>query len=330
MAEDAFVACAIEASSIGIVEQRLAGTRIEVAVFTNFTQDHLDFHGDMQAYWEAKRQLFDWPGLKAAVINVDDPHGARLVGALAGKGPALWTVSAQAEARLQALALTYTTQGLQFVLAENEARVPVRTGLIGDYNVNNLLGVIGALRALGVPLEQAAEAAARVTPVPGRMQRVPSQPFAPEIVVDYAHTPDALEKAISALRPLAKSRGGALWCIFGCGGDRDPGKRPLMAAIAARLADRVVVTSDNPRGEAPAAIINQVVAGFLVAVDGERLAAEPDRRLAIMRGVALAAPADVILIAGKGHEDYQEIEGVRLAFSDVQVAEAALAARGRA
>ena len=330
MADTGHAACAIEASSIGIVEHRLDACAIEVALFTNFTQDHLDYHGDMEAYRAAKRRLFDWPGLKAAVINVDDPWGPSLVAELAGKGLALWTVSASDEARLSAQDIHWDGAGLAFTVVEGEQRVDLRTQLIGDYNVSNLLVVLGGLRALGVPLAEAAQAAERVTPVPGRMQRVPGQPDAPEVVVDYAHTPDALDKALNALAPLARACGGQLWCVFGCGGDRDPGKRPLMGAIAERIADRVVVTSDNPRSEEPRAIIDQIVAGLSEGAGTIKLTVEPDRRLALLESLAAAGDADVVLVAGKGHEDYQEIQGVRHAFSDVAVAAAALKARARA
>jgi UDP-N-acetylmuramoyl-L-alanyl-D-glutamate--2,6-diaminopimelate ligase len=329
MADEGFAACAIEASSIGIVEQRLAGTAVEVALFTNFTRDHLDYHGDMDSYWVAKRQLFAWPGLRAAVINVGDPQGAKLVADLAGKGLDLWTVSASGEARLRAADLSYRDGGLAFDVIEGSERADVASRLIGDYNVSNLLGVIGGLRALGVPLAEAARAAQRVTPVPGRMQRVGDGQGRPEVVVDYAHTPDALEKALAALRPLAQAREGRLWCVFGCGGNRDATKRPLMGEIAARLADSVVVTSDNPRGEPPHAIIEQIVAGIPARPAAHRVESQVDRRLAIAQTVAVAAHEDVILVAGKGHEDYQEIDGVKHPFSDVAEAAQALARRVR-
>ena len=330
MADTGFAACAIEASSIGIVEHRLDATAIEVALFTNFTQDHLDYHGDMQAYRAAKRRLFSWPGLKAAVINVDDATGAELVAELAGTGPALWTVSVGGEGRLSAQRVRWEDGGLVFSVVEGERSVEARTALIGDYNVNNLLVVIGGLRALGVPLAEAVPAAARVTPVPGRMQRVHVPEGGPEVVVDYAHTPDALEKALAALAPLAQARGGQLWCVFGCGGDRDPGKRALMGAIAERQADRVVVTSDNPRSEDPQAIVDQIVAGLSDGAGTIKLTVEVDRRLAILESLAAAGPNDVVLIAGKGHEDYQEIHGVRHPFSDAGVAAGALHARASA
>jgi UDP-N-acetylmuramyl-tripeptide synthetase len=323
-ADQGFGACAIEASSIGIVEHRLAGTQIAVAQFTNFTRDHLDYHGSMEAYWDAKARLFAWPGLKAAVVNVDDAKGAELAASLRGGTLDLWTTSRRGEARLRAADLRYVDDGLAFTLVEGETRHDVRTPLIGDYNAENLLVVIGGLRALGVPAADAAAAFAKLTPVPGRMQRVPAA-AGPQVVVDYAHTPDALEQAIGALRPLATQRGGQLWAVFGCGGNRDAGKRPRMAALAQRLADQVVLTSDNPRMEPPAFILLQMVAGFTVSQHDVKVI--EDRRKAIAHAVRSAGANDVILIAGKGHEDYQEIKGVKHPFSDVAEAAAALAER---
>jgi UDP-N-acetylmuramyl-tripeptide synthetase len=321
--DDGFAACAIEASSIGIIEQRLAGTRITVALFTNFTQDHLDFHGSMAAYWEAKSALFDWPGLRAAVVNLDDPKGEEIVGRL--RGPEAWTYSLQRPARLRAQAIAYRDGGLAFEVVEGADRATVRSALIGEYNVSNLLAVIGGLRALGVPLADAAAACAVLTPVPGRMQRVEASRPGPEVVVDYAHSPDALEKALQALRPFAEQRGGRLWAVFGCGGNRDTAKRPLMGAIAQRLADRVVLTSDNPRHESPAFILLQIVAGL--AGSQERVTVIEERRKAIATAVRDADANDVILLAGKGHEDYQEIAGVKQPFSDIDEARFALEAR---
>jgi len=322
-ADQGFAACALEASSIGIVEHRLAATKIDVALFTNFTQDHLDYHGSMEAYWAAKRELFAWPGLKAAVINVDDAQGATLaaeLGALAR--PDIWTVSAQSSARLRAEQVRYIDGGLAFELREGDTTVPVRSTLIGDYNVHNLLVVLGGLRALGLPLADAAAVVPQLTAVPGRMQRLGGT--GPEVVVDYAHTPDALDKVLQALRALATARGGELWCVFGCGGDRDATKRPLMGAIAERGADHVVATSDNPRGEAPDFILAQILVGV---VGHDDVAVIEDRREAIAHAVSAAAANDVILLAGKGHEDYQEVRGVRLPFSDETEARAALARR---
>lgn len=333
-ADDGFAACAFEASSIGLAEHRLDGASVDVAVFTNFTRDHLDYHGTMDAYWAEKRRLFAWGGLKAAAINVDDERGAALAAELQAEGRLdLWTVSVRGPARLVAEDLHYADGGLAFTLCEREGqgeqRVPVRSTLIGDYNAANLLGVLAALRALGVPLAQAAAAVPQLAPVPGRLQRVAGEggSAGPEVVVDYAHTPDALEKVLHALRPLAAARGGRLWCVFGCGGNRDATKRPLMGAIAARLADRVVITSDNPRDEAPAAILAQILAGTEGVGGHDEVEVVEDRRAAIGAAIAQAAEHDVVVLAGKGHEDYQEVRGVKLPFLDEAEARAALARR---
>lgn len=327
-----FAACAMEASSIGVTEHRLDAMKIDVALFTNFTPDHLDYHGSMAAYWQAKRALFDWPGLRAAVINIDDPQGAILADELQAEGRLeVWTCSTRPSARparLQAGDLRYDGAGLCLLLTEEAgAPVEVRTGLIGDYNAANVVGVIGVLRALGLPLAQVAALAADFTPVPGRMQRVEPPAGAtdlPQVVVDYAHTPDALEKALQALRPFAQARGGRLWCVFGCGGNRDATKRPVMGRIAQALADEVVLTSDNPRHESPAAILRDILAGCTPA---PTLACLEDRATAIATVLHDADAADVVLIAGKGHEDYQETAGVRHHFSDLEQAEAALQRR---
>jgi UDP-N-acetylmuramoyl-L-alanyl-D-glutamate--2,6-diaminopimelate ligase len=322
---EGFSACALEASSIGIEEQRLSGLRVTLAIFTNFTRDHLDYHGSMDAYWAAKRKLFDGPDLRAAVVNIDDPMGAALAQELRRTPLDVWTLSTGAPARLVARDLGYSDGGLAFTLIDGDASAPVRSTLIGDYNAHNLLGVLAALRALGVPLAEAAAVVPQLTAVPGRMQRVGDGLGAPQIVVDYAHTPDALEKVLAALRPLAAARAGRLVCVFGCGGNRDASKRPLMGAIAARGADRVLLTSDNPRGESPRAIIDAIAAGI---DDRSRTEVIEDRRSAIARAAAEASARDVIVLAGKGHEDYQEIAGVRHPFSDVVEATEALMRRG--
>jgi UDP-N-acetylmuramyl-tripeptide synthetase len=335
-------ACAIEASSIGIEEQRLAGTSIAVALFTNFTQDHLDYHGSMDAYGAAKAKLFDWPGLRAAVLNLDDAYGAAQAQRLQAGALELWTYSTQRDARLVARDIGYAAGGLGFALHEGAQRVDVRSSLIGSYNVSNLLAVIGGLRALGLPLADIAAVVPSLTAVPGRMQRVDVDPSSngyversprpgaparrlPQVVVDYAHSPDALEKVLLALRPFATERGGKLWCVFGCGGNRDAGKRPKMGAIAQRLADEVVLTSDNPRDESPGFILLQIVAGL--AGSQERVKVIEDRRVAIRDALRRADANDVVLIAGKGHEAYQEIKGVKQPFSDLVEARAALEQR---
>lgn len=332
-------ACAVEASSIGLAEHRLDGTRIRAAVFTNFTQDHLDYHGSMAAYWEAKNALFYWQDLAVAVVNVDDPQGQALSHRLQSNAASaldLWTCSSQAPARLwardirqlghaQGLASgsTHVLNGLSFDVVEGEHTVHVQTALVGLYNVNNLLGVIATLRALGYPLAQAVSVCADLWPVPGRLQVV-SAPHDPMVVVDYAHTPDALSQVLQALRPLATARQGELVCVVGCGGDRDVGKRAQMARSAEQLADRLVFTSDNPRSESPRTIVQAMVAGLS---QPGRATIEIDRANAIAHAVTQADARDVVLIAGKGHESYQEIAGVRHPFSDEGQAREALRQR---
>ncbi len=317
-------ACAIEASSIGLAEQRLAGTAIRVAMFTNFTQDHLDYHGNMPAYWQAKLALFDWPGVQAAVVNLDDPQGAELAQHCAARGVQVWTVSLlRTDARVWAQAIEYTDTGMRFTVCEGAQHAALECPVVGDYNVSNLLGVIAALRSLDIELLAACQAVSRCTAVPGRMECV-TLPGAPMVAVDYAHTPDALDKVLAALRPMAQARGGQLWCVFGCGGDRDASKRPLMAQAAERGANKVVVTSDNPRSEAPESIIAQIVAGLAAPA---RAQVQTDRALAIANAVQQAKAQDVIVIAGKGHEDYQDIAGTKYAFSDIAHARIALQRR---
>ena len=320
-ADDGLAACAIEASSIGLAERRLDGTRIRVGLFTNFTLDHLDYHGGMEAYWAAKAELFAWPGLQSAVVNIDDAHGAALADQLAAGPLDLWTCSADgaASARLRAEDIGHAAAGgLCFTLVEGADRHMLATRAVGHYNIANLLGVVGGLRALGLPLARAVAACADLAPVPGRMENI-ARAGQPLVAVDYAHTPDALDKALAALRPLAADRGGRLVCVFGCGGDRDPVKRPVMAAVAGQGADIVWITSDNPRSEDPAAIVAQVAAGL---PSGRAHRIEIDR--AIAGAVSQADARDVILVAGKGHETYQETAGRRTPFSDREQVEAAL------
>ncbi|MEY3611446.1 MAG: UDP-N-acetylmuramoyl-L-alanyl-D-glutamate--2,6-diaminopimelate ligase [Pseudomonadota bacterium] len=322
--------CAIEASSIGLAEHRLDGTCIRVAVFTNFTQDHLDYHGDMANYWSAKAALFAWPGLQSAVINIDDAQGALLAEQLQGLSLDVWTCSRRGPARLQARTLP-SGQGLAFEVIEGQTVQTLQTSLIGDYNIDNLLGVIGSLRALGFDLVQAVQACGQLSAVPGRMEQVSldlpgeqADESSPLVVVDYAHTPDAIAQALAALRSLAHLRGGNLWCVLGCGGDRDASKRPLMAAAAEAGADQVVLTSDNPRNESPEAIVADMVQGLSRA---PAVRIEIDRAQAIVQAVSLASARDVVLVAGKGHESEQEILGVRHPFSDVVQARGALRQR---
>jgi UDP-N-acetylmuramoyl-L-alanyl-D-glutamate--2,6-diaminopimelate ligase len=320
--QSGYAACALEASSIGVEEHRLDSVAIDVAVFTNFTQDHLDYHADMNAYWAAKRALFDWPGLKSAVINLDDAKGAELLASLAQRTLDVWSFSCLAPARLQARRLRQGPHGVSFELVEGCETRRIDTALIGHFNVSNWLGVLATLRSMGVPLDAAVQACTDLLPVPGRMEVI-STKGEPLVIVDYAHTPDALDKVLAALKPIAQSRGGQLWCVFGCGGERDASKRPLMATVVQHHADRIVVTSDNPRGEDPLAIIEQVRQGLR---HPQGVQVDADRARAIGRALRDAGAQDVVLLAGKGHEPYQETQGARVPYSDHAQAALALAA----
>ncbi|WP_233238470.1 bifunctional UDP-N-acetylmuramoyl-L-alanyl-D-glutamate--2,6-diaminopimelate ligase MurE/UDP-N-acetylmuramoyl-tripeptide--D-alanyl-D-alanine ligase MurF [Bordetella sp. LUAb4] len=310
---------AMEASSIGIEQGRLDGVRIGVAAFTNLTRDHLDYHGSMAAYETAKSRLFDWPGLVRAVINADDAAGQRLLARLPAGLALSYGLGDQARqgVDIRATGLSATAHGQIFTLVTAQGEAQIMTGLLGRHNVENLLLVAGVLTALGGTLADVARELAAATPVPGRMEVVQAPPAlaapGPLVVVDYSHTPDALARALAALRPVAQARGGRLLCLFGCGGDRDPGKRPLMGGIAAADADGVYVTSDNPRSEDADAIIDQILAGMPAA---RAVTVQADRARAIMQAVWSAAAEDVLLLAGKGHETYQEIAGQRLSFDD--------------
>ena len=322
-ADDEAQACALETSSIGIEEGRMDGARVDVAIFTNLTRDHLDYHGTMEAYAEAKARLFRWPRLRLAVINLDDPFGAELVARTTASKVLCYTQRDCPDERpgvIRAEAIEETLSGMRFRLCTPNGRAMVETGLLGRYNISNLLAVAAVLVDAGLTPAETAERLAGLMPPPGRLEKVGGH-NEPVIAVDYAHTPDALENALKALRGLADTRGAGLTVIFGCGGDRDRGKRPLMGEIAVRLADRVVLTSDNPRSEQPEAILDEIRRG---APDASVIV---DRGEAIRRTVLAAHPAEVILLAGKGHEPYQDMGSIRLPFSDVEQAEAALALR---
>ncbi|MDA8261148.1 MAG: UDP-N-acetylmuramoyl-L-alanyl-D-glutamate--2,6-diaminopimelate ligase [Betaproteobacteria bacterium] len=315
-------ACAMEVSSIGLDQGRINGAVFDVAVFTNLTRDHLEYHHSMAAYAAAKEMLFLRPGLAAAVLNLDDPAGVELAAKLKSRvrviGYALGDADdAGVDQMLRAGNLHMAASGIEFDLHGVHFAAPV----VGRFNASNLLAVIGALLTRGERLQDIAVALRAIRPPPGRMQALGGS-HAPLIVVDYAHTPDALEKALGVLRETAVARGGKLTCVFGCGGERDPGKRPQMGAVAEALADRVVVTSDNPRGEDARAIIDHILGGMQRPPQ-----VEYDRARAIADAVAAADARDVILLAGKGHEPYQEIAGVRLPFSDLDAAKSALVAR---
>jgi murE/murF fusion protein len=325
-------AVAMEASSIGIEQGRMDGVRIGIAGYTNLSRDHLDYHGTMEAYEAAKARLFAWPGLSRAVINADDEAGRRLMAGL----PADFVISYGMEhaAQIRAVDAHATPHGQIFTLVTPQGEAQIMTPLLGLHNVANLLLLAGILQALGLQLADIARELAAAIPVAGRMEVVaPIQQHAaaqdrrggvaggPMVVVDYSHTPDALERALAALRPVAQARNGRLWCLFGCGGERDAGKRPVMGGIAAAAADYVVVSSDNPRGEDADDIIAQILQGI---PDAARVTAQADRARAIMQTVWSAALEDVVLLAGKGHETYQEIAGERYAFDDREWARTAL------
>jgi len=330
---DGAKAVAMEVSSHALHQGRVNGTKFDIAIFTNLTQDHLDYHGTFAAYEGAKAKLFAWPALKAAVINRDDPAGQRLIASGHGRTRTIaYGIENRAGAEVKADALLLasrvrpTATGTAFHLSSDWGDADVEVATLGDFNVSNLLGVLGALLAAQIPLDAALAQIAKLEPVNGRMQRLGGrlQNDEPLVVIDYAHTPDALEKTLAALRPIAEARGGQLICMFGCGGDRDATKRPLMGSIAEKNADHVVITSDNPRGEDPLAIIDQVAAGFQEASKARRI---EDRASAILQAIRTAAREDVVVLAGKGHEATQEIMGKKRAFSDQDHARLALAAR---
>ena len=316
-------ACALEASSVGIEEGRLDGARVDVAVFTNLTRDHLDYHGTMERYAAAKERLFTWPRLRLAVLNLDDPFGRELATRSTAAKVIGYTQSdapCDRQGVISAQDVEQTIAGLRFRLCAPSGRAMVETALLGRYNVSNLLAVAAVLIDAGLSPHEVAERFATLASPAGRLEKIGGY-NEPLIVVDYAHTPDALESALHALRAVAGARGGRLVALFGCGGDRDHGKRPLMGEIAARLADRGVLTSDNPRSEDPEAILEQIHRA------APQACVIADRGQAIERTILAAHQADVILLAGKGHEPYQEIAGIRRPFSDVEQARAALADR---
>ncbi|HWS74911.1 MAG TPA: UDP-N-acetylmuramoyl-L-alanyl-D-glutamate--2,6-diaminopimelate ligase [Quisquiliibacterium sp.] len=331
---DGVDAVAAEASSIGLDQGRLNGTRIAVAAFTNLTRDHLDYHQTMEAYAQAKARLFGWPGLGAVVVNGDDPASPAMLAAVRGGpgaprrivyGTAPGRHGARGDSTLIAERVFEDGSGIQLTLSGDFGTADLRLRLLGLFNVSNALAVAGCWLALGHPFERVVEALERLEPVPGRMQTL-EQAGAPLVVVDYAHSPDALDNVLACLRSVAIRRSGRLWCVFGAGGERDVGKRAQMGLVAERAADHLVITSDNPRGESPFRIVSDIRAGLI----REPALTELDRAVAIRAAIDRAAPADVVLVAGKGHENYQEIGGVRHPFSDVDVAHAALLARPEA
>ena len=319
-------AFAIEASSVGLEQGRMTGSHFRVGVFTNLTRDHLDYHHTMEAYAAAKEILFTWPGLESAVVNAGDPVSERFAATARANGAAVWATGREGAAEafaqkhgcahfLDAHRIAPTGRGTGFILSVDGVERVLHLPAIGLFNVDNALEALAAVLALGHPLEAVLPHLESLVPPPGRMQMVETEGM-PLGVVDYGHTPDALEKAVTSLLPNARARGGRLWTVFGCGGDRDPGKRPMMGAVAAEHSDEVVITSDNPRSEDPQAIVEAVAAGCPGA---ENVRIVTDRREAIHAAVLAADPRDVVLVAGKGHESEQILKDGPHHFLDAEV-----------
>lgn len=321
----------MEVSSHALSQGRVNGVRFDVAMLTNLSRDHLDYHGDMESYAAAKRKLFDWQQLKYVVLNLDDAYGAEMAEQLWDADPevigyGLSDAGLQLAGRL-GLRMVYgnllemSGQGLRIAVHSSWGTAELNSALVGRFNAANLLGALAVSLLGGLALEDAVRSLSKVQPVPGRMQRL-GDANQPTVIVDYAHTPDALEKVLQALREVNMATGGRLICVFGCGGDRDRGKRPMMGIVAEKLSDFCIVTSDNPRSENPREIIAEIVSG-MYAENHEIIV---ERAAAIQLAISHARPGDTVLIAGKGHEDYQEIDGVKQPFSDVLVAQQALEA----
>lgn len=313
-------ALVMEASSHALDQRRVDDVEYDLGIFTNLTRDHLDYHGDEESYFEAKRYLFELLAKRpsgAAVVNLDDPFGVRLIGFVEKLGLALWTFGFSEQADVSITGHDQSVAGSVIGLRVRGQELKVRTPMIGRFNALNIAGVLAAAAALEFPVKEMAGAFTEIALVPGRLEPVGSSEIG--VYVDYSHTPDSLSNALQTLRPLVTNK---LWVVFGCGGDRDRGKRPEMGAIASDLADRVVVTSDNPRTEQPDSIIQDILAGV-----PEVYLVEPDRHKAIRSVILEAESGDVVLIAGKGHEDYQIIGETKRFFSDSAEARSALSER---
>ncbi|MEZ5480708.1 MAG: UDP-N-acetylmuramoyl-L-alanyl-D-glutamate--2,6-diaminopimelate ligase [Porticoccaceae bacterium] len=310
---------AMEVSSHSLTQGRVEAVHFDTAIFTNLSQDHLDYHGTMDAYSDAKARLFSYPGIRCAIINVDDAMGARLSAELRDDIELYRYSLKDTHAEIHASGIELAAGGITAEVKTPWGSGQLKSSLLGEFNLSNLLAIIAAACMQGFALEDVLAAVPKLQPIPGRMEQVVPK-GRPQIVVDYAHTPDALKQVLLALRMHCE---GKLWCVFGCGGDRDQGKRPLMGEVASQLADHVIVTSDNPRGESAIAIIDAIVAG----TDG-RAKIRVDRAEAIEYAVVRAALEDTVLLAGKGHETYQVIGETRLPFSDITQARLALRRRG--
>ncbi len=311
--EDGCSAVTIEASSHGLEQGRLNGTQVDTAIFTNITRDHLDYHPTFNDYLGAKKSLFRFEGLKVAIINIDDESSESLLHSISEKVD-IYTVSiSDPGASISASDIKPSESGFDFQLSTPWGDAPIQSGLIGLFNVTNLLTVTAVLGAQGFSIEQISTALSQVQTVKGRMETL-GKPGGPVAIIDYAHTPDALEKALIAARAHCR---GKLWCVMGCGGDRDIGKRPIMGGIASRLSDYLVITDDNPRSESSEKIADDIYQGVKSCLDSQATATiEIDRKTAIIGALGAAQPGDIVVIAGKGHEAYQEINGERLTYSD--------------
>jgi len=326
---DGAQAVAMEVSSHALSQGRVNAVNIDVAMLTNLSRDHLDYHGDMKSYADTKRKLFDWQQLGFVVMNLDDPYGVELAEQLQDADAEVIGYGLSDSALLLAerlgLRMVYgnlldmTGQGLRLEVHSSWGTVELNSGLVGKFNAANLLGVLAVLLVSGVALSDATHSLSRAQPVSGRMQRLGSGDD-PTVIVDYAHTPDALEKVLQALREISAATGGKLLCVFGCGGDRDRGKRAMMGLVAEKFSDFCIVTSDNPRSENPREIIAEIVSGM----NDDKHEIIVDRAAAIQRAIRHARRADTVLIAGKGHEEYQEINGIKHPFNDVSVAKQTL------
>jgi len=326
---DGAQAVAMEVSSHALAQGRVNGVRFDVALLTNLSRDHLDYHGDMQSYAACKRKLFDWEHLKYAVLNLDDAFGAELAEQMQDTeveiiGYGMSDNALQLAERL-GVRMVYghlagmNGQGLQLNVHTSWGGAQLHSSLVGRFNAANLLGALAVLLVCDIGLSDAVQSLSKVQAVAGRMQRL-GDAQQPTVIVDYAHTPDALEKVLLALREVSAAAEGKLICVFGCGGDRDRGKRAMMGLVAEKFSDHCFVTSDNPRSENP----QDIIAGVVGGMSGNNHEVMVDRAAAIQRAISTAQRGDTVLIAGKGHEDYQEINGVKHPFSDVAIAQLAL------